>query len=226
MPHKLTLDEAKELVERYAQFDESQHPRDKEGKFSEKEMTGDDVAKVLLEQFGNVQGGKSHEYFKDRWVNSEKFVKMEIPIDAATPATKVQPGAKSYSSGPIIVDLNKTGMGRHEGLYGAPAEILIIDGKHRQAHAKENGKKVIEAYVGEKAIPLIESIIRKKAKEREGISEVVRNFVKEPNGTTIRRMKEFLTDKEIERVRAARKKIAAGEEVESDVLMDYPELKQ
>src|ERR1700735_2165299 len=118
------------------------------------EMSADQVAQLLASQHFNKKANLTAEYLKDKWISSDKFVFMQVPINSVTPATEVEPDAKTTSSGPIIVDKNKTGYGRYKGNFGPAADIIILDGKHRHAQAKAEGNKTIDAMVGIQAVPI------------------------------------------------------------------------
>ncbi len=229
-------------------FDESAHPRgqpENAGQFAPSEgareavekakestaepkqkiggsMTRDQVADLLAEQHHNKLQGRTPEQMAEKWIASDNFVRMEIPIDAVSPATAVPEGAASRSTGPIIVDANRTGMGRTEGGYGAPAPVLILDGKHRHAQAKREGRKTITAMVGEKAVPHIERAIGEHREQSAKVSAAVSEYVGTQDGTTLRHLKATLPPAEVERIRVAVRAAKNGEAVPPEILADYP----
>jgi hypothetical protein len=112
-------------------------------------------ARAREQEFGSLANTSRFEapFLQDKFVASETFHRMEIPIDAVAPIGRVQAGATSRTGGPVIVDANKASFGR--GMYGAPPQLVILDGKHRHAEAKARGQTTITAYVGDKALPYL-----------------------------------------------------------------------
>lgn len=148
---------------RKAVQDSAEGPAQVLGDMSKKKsVSGADIGRLLAAQKNNVDAraegvaGRDAESLADRWVASDEFVLMDIPVGMARPATAPEGPASVTPDMPIVVDRNKTGAGRVHGKFGAPADIIIIDGKHRHATAENSGQATIKAWVGKEAVPLIE----------------------------------------------------------------------
>lgn len=190
-------------------------------------LSKDDVADLIANQHHNKDKNLDRESIQDKWIKSDTFTLMEIPIDIAKPASQVKEGDTSKSSGPIVVDKNKTGLGRHLGMYGAPADFLILDGKHRHNEAVKAGKKTIQAYVGDKAKKDIESIINKRNEEKKELSEHVKKFFDLSNtspGGSLSKIRTMLPKEEADRIQAARKALRTeGTPIPEDIKKEYLE---
>jgi len=86
-------------------------------------------------------------------VVSQKFYLKRININSVKPLGK-RYIPSSQSLGPIIVDANEV-LGDESSL-GELGPVIVIEGKHRWLDAKEAGETKILAYVGEKALNLVE----------------------------------------------------------------------
>lgn len=160
-------------------------------------LTADQVVNILMSQPGNA--GKDPQRLRERWIESERFMPMEIPIDAvgiASPAV-----GQSMTQGPIIVDLNKAQVGRFEGQFGAPPDVLVLDGKHRLTEAQGRGEKTIQALVGDKAVPLMERAMSAHQSQQSEVEAAIAEFRANPNGTTLRHLRVLLPEQEVERIR-------------------------
>lgn len=113
-------------------------------------LTAGNVISILAEQPGNA--GKTRKRLS-RWVVSDNFTLMTIPVTSVGIATTAK--GKSRSSNPIIVDVNVNQVGGQLQSDGKPPVVLVIDGKHRLSEAIARGETEIRAYVGDKAMPYI-----------------------------------------------------------------------
>jgi len=101
-------------------------------------LTRDEVSDILLSQPNNTD--KTKKYLSDKWLVSEKYTLMEVPIDSIGIASEVI--GESKTEGPIIIEDNINYVGRYLGLYGSAPDMLVVDGKHRVAEEKiEVGKQ-------------------------------------------------------------------------------------
>lgn len=204
-------------------------PRDNQGQWSSGgsggSLTKKDVGQILASQHFNKEAGKSAEQMEEKWVASETFTEMEIPLSAVAPATAVKSGAKSLSTGPIIVDKNITGMGRTEGSFGEPAPVLILDGKHRHEQARLEGKKTIKAFVGDKAKPHVEHLMKVHEQKQAEISLAVSEYMSSQNGSSLRGLKAALGEEKANQIRFAIKgSKTSGTPLPNSLLNEFPEL--
>lgn len=119
-------------------------------------MTAEEVAVLLADQPGNKEAGKDIDYLRGRWIRSENFVPMTLPIDQVFPVKIPSGRTESQTVGPIIVEINfrkisQIGQDGKENGFVPPT--LDIDGQHRWYDAKKNGQKEIQALVGDLAVP-------------------------------------------------------------------------
>jgi hypothetical protein len=167
-------------------------------------LTADDVAGVLAEQPNNAN--KTPDELKDKWVASRIFRLMEIPISAVGIATEVQPGSRSVTKAPVIVDRNIREVGRirdAEGHpFGTPPEALVLDGKHRLIEAARRGDKTIMAYVGDAVLPYVTARMRAFQKRAEEVSRLVQMYLdSDAPGGLLTRLKTLLPADELTVIR-------------------------
>ena len=186
------------------------------------EMTREDVKQILASQPANK--GKDAERLAGRWIASDRFVKMTIPVNSVGIAAPAE--GKSVTKGPIIVDLNINDVGRYKGMYGAAPVALVIDGKHRLSEAIAKGEETIEAMVGEKAVSFIEREAESWRAKRDEISKVVSEYASTPNGTTLSHLSAKLDDAEVQKIRQAVKAIHEGNNPDEALVEKYPEILQ
>lgn len=116
-----------------------------------------------------------------KWLASPEFVLIDIPASAAAvPLTPKNPNqvlrnirATADSKPPIVVDLNKRGIGSTPGGTFVP-EVIVIDGKHRHTAAMMQGCGSVQAWVGVKAL----KYVLKGARTIEAASVPARQVVK------------------------------------------------
>lgn len=118
-----------------------------------------------------AQGGfpytkMTYQQWANMWLKSDKFKLMEIDIAAAaslninaaaSPHPPKNPNRVEHylhcsveSLDPIVVDLNKRGVGRT--YLGYVPKVVVLDGKHRKKAQLEQGRTRILAWVGCKAM--------------------------------------------------------------------------
>jgi hypothetical protein len=180
-------------------------------------MTGDDVARVLADQFGNKEKGRDQDSLKSKFISSDKFELMTVPVDLLRPYVQQPKIDDNYaekasrSSGPIIVDANKTGHYGYTDEHGAP-DFLILDGQHRHNEAQHRGDETIQAYVGDAIAGKLKQEIAKRQESQDEIERETKAFL-DPNnespGTALRRLRTLLPDDKVEALRERRK--AEGE---------------
>lgn len=105
------------------------------------------------------------------------------------------------TKGPIVVDKNITSIGRFEGMFGAPPEVIILDGKHRHAEAVESKKGLLHAYVGKEVVPYLRS-----ARKAHDLRQVERNralvaYEASQNGSTLRGLRAVFNEEEVRAIR-------------------------
>lgn len=136
----------------------------------------------------------SPDGWRKRWLASEKFVLMRVPLNCvALPCSPsdVKEMLRDIAAGsnePILVDLNKPGVGRRDDGYVPP--ITVIDGKHRFAAASMGGATSILAWVGELAASRISGrreirINTEARKERQTITAMDRAMALSANTKTV-----------------------------------------
>lgn len=110
-----------------------------------------------------------------RWIASERFFLMRIPIAAAAltckPANRAWAHTRIFAESgqdsinrPITVDVNKPGVGRTENGFTPP--VIVIDGKHRFYGAAQRGSSHIWAWVGELAAERLHKVKPVKVNEK------------------------------------------------------------
>lgn len=95
--------------------------------------------------------------WRREWLQSQTFYLVDLPLHfAACPlkarnADKIQGcmRAAADSQEPIVVDVNKNRLGMSNGGYFPP--VIVVDGKHRHAAYRLQGRERIKAWVGELA---------------------------------------------------------------------------
>lgn len=190
-------------------------------------LTREDVANTIYNGYNrtinrNPSDIREFERINEQFVDSDKFIKMTIPVNSVGMATPVEPKNISYSSGPIIVDNNRSQVGRFEGRYGAPPDTLVLDGKHRLQEAINRGNKTIEAFVGEKAVPRIQEEINKFNIREEDARLAIEEYKKDPNGSTLSKLRVRVSPSELERIRLEVKE--AKSKLKTDEMLSKPEV--
>lgn len=175
-------------------------------KGSSESISREDVAKILKAHKDRVdpEHGRDLEWFSDSWVDSDVFNLTTFPIDAVGASGKIS--GDSQTQGPIIVDLNKREVGRIENSFGAPPEILILDGKHRWNKAIQEGKKIITGFVGNKALGGIQRKVSEYNEKTNKIRKEIQEFLNTKNtspGGNLRNLKNMVSVKELEEIRQA-----------------------
>ena len=113
------------------------------------------MAKANGNPFLNI----NHKQWAKKWLASDEFVLTEInAASVAIPMAPKNPNkvftnilASATSLPPIVVDLNKRGIGRAPGSGYIPP-VIVVDGKHRATAININGRETIKAWVGVKAL--------------------------------------------------------------------------
>lgn len=113
------------------------------------------MAKANGNPFLNID----HKQWAKKWLASDEFVLTEInAASVAIPMAPKNPNkvftnimASAQSFAPIVVDLNKRGIGRAPGSGYIPP-VIVVDGKHRTTATNINGRETIKAWVGVKAL--------------------------------------------------------------------------
>lgn len=118
-----------------------------------------EVSAMANEPYVNIKP----EEWAQRWLASQTFVLAEIaPHHVAVPnvnrinKSKVQATlqASAEQIEPIVVDLNKNGIGATNS--GYIPKVIVIDGKHRHRAQVLRGKDRILAWVGREALAVLE----------------------------------------------------------------------
>lgn len=114
---------------------------------STKVLDRDQVRDILSNQYFNK--GKNTD--SDKWLESQRYdLHKNMPIWPFS-AFKFHPASDpSHSTGPIIVDGNAMGDGRHNGSFGSNNRFRIVDGKHRLFDAIRAGETHLDAFIGDK----------------------------------------------------------------------------
>ena len=110
------------------------------------------------------------------WLQSEKFLLLDLPLHfAACPRRAYDSGkvqgcmrAAADSQEPIVVDVNKQRIGGAMGGYYPP--VIVVDGVHRHAAGRLQGRETIKAWVGDLAAQALGLTIR--ADHQFGSSEL------------------------------------------------------
>jgi hypothetical protein len=166
-------------------------------------LTKDNVADILAAQPGNKE--KSRDYLLDRWVASDSFYLMTIPLISVGIATVSKPKRLSSTQGPIVVDMNQADIPISNGTSGPQPRVLVLDGKHRWFEANKRGDKYIRAFVGEKAKPYIEKSIQNYEEWQEKVKESVENFLSSDlPGSHLRKLRHLLSPEEVDEIRTLR----------------------
>lgn len=105
--------------------------------------------------------GMNTMQWQKKWLGSSRFHLRRIYLNrAAAPCDPRDPNhvLATIHSGkdcdPILVDVNIRGVGRTAA--GFTPKAIVIDGKHRFMAANLRGEDSILAWVGEKALPIVE----------------------------------------------------------------------
>jgi hypothetical protein len=148
----------RETIHNFTQMQSLRLPPEK----PEGELTAIKMAELVFAK--GREKGKPFLYidaydWKKRWLASEKFQLIRMPISAAAlpclpkDAEWVQALLHRREDVPVVVDLNKKGVGRSPSGYLPP--VIVLDGKHRFRAAALRGESHILAWVGEKAVALM-----------------------------------------------------------------------
>lgn len=173
-------------------------------------MSSSDVGRILADQ--PLNKNKTVQELQGKWVDSNSFGLIEIPIDSVGIATEVRPGIKSVTKAPIIVDNNINQVGRVRsvfGTHGVPPDVLVLDGKHRWSEAVERGENRIMAYVGNNARTKIDIAVSRYNDYVVRAKLAIDAYMENPNGSTLLYMRVALgKGKEdiVKKLRTARKK--------------------
>jgi hypothetical protein len=183
-------------------------------------ITRDDVIDILAAQPGNRE--KPRDYLSERWVASDVFSLMTIPLASIGVATVSMPKGSSVTQGPIIVDVNQTNVPISNGMSGPQPKVIVLDGKHRWYEASNRGEHYIRAFVGEKAKPYIEKSIQDYGAWREEVKESVENFLSsEMPGGHLRKLRHLLSPEEVDEIRTMRDYYIRTGEVPEPMLKKY-----
>lgn len=126
----------------------------------EPEIMRSEVINGLANQYDRISvPSDPNRESPNRLVSSSKFYLMKVPVDLAVPSKRIEPGNRSYSSGPIVIDRNIRGVGSNLKQMGYDPSVMILDGKHRHAEAIKNGDRHFFAYVGDQVIDRVQSRI-------------------------------------------------------------------
>lgn len=114
---------------------------------------------AMAKQNGRPFLNIDYKQWAKKWLASDEFVLTEInassvaiPVAPKNPhKVMVNMRANAQSFAPIVVDLNKRGIGRAPGSGYIPP-VIVVDGKHRQTASMINGRETIKAWVGVKAL--------------------------------------------------------------------------
>lgn len=103
--------------------------------------------------------GVTQEAWAKKWLDSEEFVLMEIPLNRVAvvgrPATnRILAMAQVADPEPIIVDLNKRKVGQTPKGYVPP--VIVVDGQTRHQAQILRGREKVLAWVGVKAQKQVE----------------------------------------------------------------------
>src|SRR5208282_1963633 len=132
---------------------------------------------ILTKQYKNKPKKFTPEYMMDRWVESDKFTLVKnIPIWVVSPFKYVKPDDKSYSTGPLIVDYDKSNYPHRYGSFGSKDIYKIIDGKHRWWQYIRDGKETVDAFVGDVIIDEIEEWVEEFWPRRERFVEALDDY--------------------------------------------------
>lgn len=134
--------------------------KDDEPAAIEKRITAEELARRVFRiaaEAGEPYVGLTSKQWAKKWLASSEFVLTQIEASSvAAPRrrelnqNKVLSNVKASAVQPIVVDLNKRGIGSTS--IGFVPEVIVVDGAHRQASQQIRGKEMIEAWVGVKAI--------------------------------------------------------------------------
>jgi hypothetical protein len=136
--------------------------------FSVRGMSAEDVGKLLADQPGNRKRGKSASGMQKRWVVSQHFLPMQIPLMAVQPVRIPSGETESHTVGPIIVEANEGHRPqldgrRNDAKTGRVPPVIVIDGQHRWEDAAQEGREWIQALVGDKALPRLNGAVLRTA---------------------------------------------------------------
>lgn len=125
--------------------------------------------------FGEPYYANTPRGWARKWLASKKFILMEIaPHQVAVPnANRLDQekvantfrAAGSTEIEPIVVDMNKMGIGKTNG--GYIPKIVVVDGKHRHRAQTSQGRDRIMAWVGELAVEEMQARSSKKIVARD-----------------------------------------------------------
>lgn len=122
----------------------------------EKRLSARQVAQLVFKisaQAGEPFVGLTQEEWSRKWLASDEFVLMEIPLNRVAvvgrPATnRIMAMAQVQSPEPIVVDTNKRGVGQTAKGYTPP--VIVVDGQTRHQAQILRGREKVLAWVGVK----------------------------------------------------------------------------
>jgi hypothetical protein len=146
------------------------------------------VAVLIADQFRNADDRfSSLDEVIHKFISSRQFHLMTIPTWLPSPYQRIEDDDPAYTTGPIVVDINKRGeLKEYNGAFGQCIDISILDGQHRQRQYLNDGIGEIEAYVGTEAIPIIEGLVRDYAPYWEKFKDALERYYTGPGSTTLR----------------------------------------
>lgn len=172
-------------------------------------MTDDEVVMLLADQKGNKKHGDQSKRLRERWVRSEEFVPMILPVDLCYPVRVPSGRTKSYSTGPIVIENNFRNVEQSDAgvKNGFIPPWLVIDGQHRWYQAKLSGQKTIRAVVGIDAVGKIHAAMLRRAAERKKYKKKTEIIATDAITGRVAPLRDFIAEgiQEMERA-AARKK--------------------
>lgn len=106
---------------------------------------------MLTAATGRVRRTPKDVYMK-KWLPSQNFTLCTVPVSEVENHIKakfpsiVKRKIKWLDTEPIVIDKNKPSN-------RWPGKTIVIDGKHRLTAAQDRGDKVIQAWIGDLAMP-------------------------------------------------------------------------
>lgn len=109
-----------------------------------------EVGKLLSDQYKNkLNFNIPRGPLIERWLTGENYVLQTISSSTPKSLIEVRDGAKTHSTGPIIIDYNKNEIPFEFNTNNEVPQIIVIDGNHRLNECLERGEKIIDAYVSD-----------------------------------------------------------------------------
>lgn len=149
-------------------------------------LTRAQIGLILADQYYNKRASVKPDYMINKWVVSNKFKLMEIPLWAIRPYKWVSRSDPTYSKGPLIIDGNKKGLRRNLGAFGSSIDFMVIDGKHRYYRdiRRSGADTIVSAYVGDAIYQAIQEYIEWYAPLRHAFIHAVHDYYRNPNPAT------------------------------------------